>query len=190
MTTSTSNNEVLPSQALNEFVPPAMDLETRSESQSAVRYGIEFAEIHLLIPQFGGSEVLLQSPTFQLPNTPGFLLGVSNIRGNIVPIYDLFKAFNLRRARPEAEQAEFVERRKQERQQRILVLGVGDRSVGLVIANLPEVVPVFDDSDRISELQPLPDRLAKFVLGGYVINGTHWHEVDFMQLIKDLSGNE
>jgi twitching motility protein PilI len=181
------------SEVLNQFVPPEFSSTVDADSSSHARYGIDIGGVSLLIPQFGGSEVIMQPPVFQIPNTSDFFRGVCNIRGNIVPVYDFFKAFNLSRNFRQGIDSQAIplhERRNEGRQQRILILGTGEQSVGLVINTLPQAIEIFSSTNRISELQPLPDRLAEFVVGGYVVDDVHWHELDFMKMIRVLSSNE
>jgi twitching motility protein PilI len=180
------------SEVLNQFIPPEFKTSEKTEADSHARYGIDIGGVLLLIPQFGGSEVIIQPPVFQIPNTSDYFLGVSNIRGNIVPVYNFFKAFNLKHSYRSGNSGSAIplhDRRNESRQQRILVLGTGEQSVGLIINTLPQAVQISNSTTRISELQPLPDRLAEFVVGGYVVGGVHWHEVDFIQLIRVLSSN-
>ncbi len=189
-----SGNPVLPSEALQQFTPPDVVSDDVKSIQLETRYGVHMGELNMLIPEQGGSEVLLQPPVFNIPHTPLFFLGVCNIRGNIVPIYDLFLAYVLKRANEQTndddQEHRVPDRRSRSRQKRILILGSGEQSIGLAIELLPIVVPVTEETQRINELQPLPDRLMKFVLGGYVIDNRHWYEIDFLNLIKDLSGND
>ncbi len=189
-----NGNPVLPSEALQQFTPPDVVSDDVKSIQLETRYGVHMGELNMLIPEHGGSEVLLQPPVFNIPHTPSFFLGVCNIRGNIVPIYDLFLAYVLKRANEQTndddQEHRVPDRRSRSRQKRILILGSGEQSIGLAIELLPIVVPVTEETQRINELQPLPDRLMKFVLGGYVIDNRHWYEIDFLNLIKDLSGND
>ncbi len=189
-----NGNPVLPSEALQQFTPPDVVSDDVKSIQLETRYGVHMGELNMLIPEHGGSEVLLQPPVFNIPHTPSFFLGVCNIRGNIVPIYDLFLAYVLNRASEQTndddQEHQVPDRRSRSRQKRILILGSGEQSIGLAIELLPIVIPVTEETQRINELQPLPDRLMKFVLGGYVIDNRHWYEIDFLNLIKDLSGND
>ncbi len=189
-----NGNPVLPSEALQQFTPPDVVSDDVKSIQLETRYGVHMGELNMLIPEHGGSEVLLQPPVFNIPHTPSFFLGVCNIRGNIVPIYDLFLAYVLNRASEQTndddQEHQVPDRRSRSRQKKILILGSGEQSIGLAIELLPIVIPVTEETQRINELQPLPDRLMKFVLGGYVIDNRHWYEIDFLNLIKDLSGND
>ncbi len=189
-----NGNPVLPSEALQQFTPPDVVSDDVKSIQLETRYGVHMGELNMLIPEHGGSEVLLQPPVFNIPHTPSFFLGVCNIRGNIVPIYDLFLAYVLNRASEQTndddQEQQVPDRRSRSRQKKILILGSGEQSIGLAIELLPIVIPVTEETQRINELQPLPDRLMKFVLGGYVIDNRHWYEIDFLNLIKDLSGND
>jgi twitching motility protein PilI len=182
----------LPTQALGSFEPPKVDFEKTEEAFSSLRYGFNIGAISLLIPQFIGSEMHLQPPVYRIPNTPEYFEGVCNIRGNIVPVYNFFKAFNIlsKKAPAQAEHESSVgERRKKAQQQRILSIGEGERMVAVVVDQLPKAIQISEQAIQVNDLSTLPDLLIDYVSTSYLVDEVYWHELDLIQLIKTLSGN-
>lgn len=78
----------------------------------------------------------------RVPHTPGYILGVSNLRGSIVPIIDLRVRFALERAAFDAATVVIVVH---------VASGRGERIVGLVVDAVSDVYSV-----ARGELQPPP----------------------------------
>jgi len=83
------------------------------------------------------------SPVTRIPNAPGFIKGVMNLRGTIVPIIDLRLRFNL-------EEVEYTPTTV------VIVLSVrggsGSRTFGIVVDGVSDVITVADE-----EIRPAPD---------------------------------
>lgn len=89
----------------------------------------------------------------RIPQSPDFVEGVINLRGNVIPIIDLRKRFNM----PE---------REYDKQTRIVVSEIEGRTVGLVVDTVSEVIRM--DSDLI---EPPPDLLNGSSKKGDYIKG-------------------
>lgn len=75
------------------------------------------------------------SPATQMPNAPEFIRGVMNLRGSVVPILDIRRRFNM----PEVEfTAQTV----------IIVVNIYDRTIGMIVDNVSDVVDVSLDDMR------------------------------------------
>ena len=88
-----------------------------------------------------------------LPNTPPYMRGVMNLRGAIVPIFDLRVRFG--RGLTEAT-ARHV----------IIIVAVKDRVVGLLVDAVADILTI-----SISDIQPIPElehKLEATFLGGLV----------------------
>ena len=98
--------------------------------------------------------------TTRLPNAPEFMRGVMNLRGLIIPIFDLRKRFN--RGLTEATPKHVV-----------IILAVGERTIGILVdtvsdildVNADQIKPAFTadtqvDAAFISGLISLEDRMV------------------------------
>ena len=66
----------------------------------------------------------------RLPEAPGFIEGVVNLRGQVIPVVDLAKQFHLP---PQAERPKTA---------RVVVIEVGGETLGLLVDDVPEVLRV------------------------------------------------
>jgi len=97
------------------------------------------------------------TPATPLPRTPGYMKGVINLRGAVLPIIDLSGRFGLGDTEPSARHV-------------IMVVHIGGRTVGLLVDPVSDILQRTGD-----EVQPTPDVAADevkaFVKGIFAIDG-------------------
>lgn len=144
-----------PSNVMNRWVTFRLDNET---------YGIDVMQIR---------EVLRGTEISPVPGAPPFVLGIINLRGNVVAIVDTRSRFGL----PPHEMDDAS---------RILILESGDYVVGFLVDSVHEVVEL-----RSSDIEPAPDTGSKG--GARFINGLSNREDGLLILVdaqKMLSDEE
>jgi twitching motility protein PilI len=162
-----------PGAALDRFKPPrglfagVVPVERRKE-----RYGFRIGDLHFLIGQGTASEVLDQATIYPLPNTPPWLMGLINLRGNLVPAFD---------ARPFLGSTENATQQKRW----LLILDLGDRAAGLSIDGLPQATTA---GQVLSRLPPLSEALRPHVTKGYSRDDIVWLELDHQSFFQVLGG--
>ena len=85
-----------------------------------VEYGVDILTVH---------EILKIPEITRLPNTPEFIKGVINLRGNVIPVVDARNRFGF----PEAGITDLT---------RIIVLQTEDKKIGLLVDNVYQVVRI------------------------------------------------
>ena len=86
------------------------------------------------------AEILIPQKVFPVPTTPSHVVGIINLRGNIVPIVDIRPALNLP-ASPDAKQ--------------VAIIRYNQMILGIVVDTVAEVVSV-----PLSSVLPLPAEVA------------------------------
>ena len=145
-------------------------IEGAHELQMPSRYGYLMAGYGFLAGEHVPSEVVIAPTIFPVPKAPEWLLGLSNVRGNIVPVFDLWKF--LRTQAPERDVLT------------VLVLDIGEAAVGLVIDCLPKPVPL--GSHPVSTPPPAP-ALQPFLGRGLHAFDCEWWEFDHQKFLACLS---
>ena len=79
------------------------------------------------------------TPATPLPHSPGFVRGVINLRGAVLPVVDLAARLGLRSAEPSARSV-------------IIVSRIGEQLVGLLVDAVSDILTVTEDT-----MQPTPD---------------------------------
>lgn len=96
-----------------------------------VEYGVDILVVH---------EILRYPDITRLPNTPNFIKGVINLRGNVIPVVDVRKRFGF----PRGKVTDLT---------RIIVIETNDKLTGLMVDNVHQVVRISQNNvDPPSEL--------------------------------------
>jgi twitching motility protein PilI len=134
--------------------------------------GFRIGDFYFVSPMSEVTE-LLRVPAFtRLPNVKSWVLGVSNIRGRLIPLIDLNAFFD-------------YESKDPIRTRRILVVEHEENSNGLVVDGV-EGMQYFS-ADSFDETVPeIPNELKTFVLGHFVKDRRVWSRFS----MKALSDHE
>jgi twitching motility protein PilI len=162
---------MLPSAALDRFEPPADMVLAAVVEKEVARYGFKIATLGLLIQQGVGSEVMQMPAIWSLPGAPPWLLGLINLRGNLVPVFELRLVLGLGQ-------------RSTHEKALILVFEQGDKAVGIVIDDYPVPLPALR---RMPHLPQLPTALNGHVHTGYIKDEMIWLEFDQNSFFEELS---
>ncbi len=141
----------------------AMDLEQ-------VRYGVRVGKLRILLSENTVSEVLDRPQIFPVPNTATWFEGLINLRGNVVPVFDLRELFGTAPITGE--------------RQMLLVIDKGETAIGVAIDGLPVPAP---DSAPLDKRPSLPGLLENFTGPVFEHDENLWLEVDIPGLIGSLS---
>lgn len=98
---------------------------TREEQLVVFRLADEYYGLEIGTVQ----EIITWQPVTRVPRTPSFVEGIINLRGNVIPVIDLRKRFELKQADMGHET-------------RIVVVEIGALVVGLVVDGVSEVLRV------------------------------------------------
>jgi chemotaxis signal transduction protein len=136
-----------------------------------VRQAFRIGHMRLLAPFATASELTEMPNVYPLPRAPDNLLGLVNLHGRILPLFDLATLF----------ETEHLPREKR----MLLVIGHGDAAAGIVIDGLPRRM-VFTPGAQIIPPQ-LPPAAAGAVLATYLAGKDAWFELDYEQLLLHVS---
>ncbi|KQY85036.1 chemotaxis protein CheW [Brevundimonas sp. Root1423] len=97
------------------------------------------------------------TPATPLPRAPGFMKGVINLRGAVLPIIDLGARLGLRTAEPTARHV-------------IMVAHIGGRTVGLLVDAVSDIIQL---TDELVQATPdvASDQVKTFVKGIFAVEG-------------------
>ena len=107
-------------------------------------YGIDIAVVESIIK--------VQAIT-QLPQTPDYIKGLTNLRGTVLPVIDLRIRFGL-------------DVQKDTKQTRVIIVTMGNIKVGMMVDSVSEVLRVPDES--IGPLPPMVNSANSVFLKGIV----------------------
>jgi twitching motility protein PilI len=140
------------------------------DPRNVVRQAFRIGHMRLLAPFAVSSELVEMPNVYPLPRLPANLLGLVNLHGRILPLFDLAALF----------ETEHLPREKR----MLLVIGHGNDAAGIVIDGLPRRL-VFKPDSQISP-PALPAAAAQAVIATYVQGSDAWYEFDYAQLLDQL----
>lgn len=132
-------------------------------------HSVKCGSLNLLINEDTLGEVIENIEICPLPQTSNSLVGMSSVRGNIVPIFDLHQLLDMEHA---------------QQRDNVMVVGSGNDKVGFLIDNLPKKVR-FTAEDRISRKPPLPKKLMPFIKNCFH-QGELWIEWDIFDFFSSF----
>ena len=135
-----------------------------------VRQAFRIGAMRLLAPFATASELVEMPAVYPLPRMPANLLGLVNLHGRIVPLFDLANLF----------ETQHLPREKR----MVLVIGHGNDAAGIVIDGLPRRL-VFRPEHQIVT-PALPAAAADAVRATYVQGPDAWFEFDYALLLEQL----
>jgi len=161
---------MLPAAALDRFEPPANIALAAAVEKEAVRYGFRIGSLGFLIKLGTGSEIMQVPVIWSLPGAPPWLLGLINLRGSLVPVYELRQVLGLAR-------------RETGEKTQVMVFDQGDKAVGIMIDDFPKPLAGLNPSPNLPQL---PSVLNGHVRTGYIKDGMIWLEFDHASFFEEI----
>lgn len=153
---SMSNNELTDS--LSSTVDEDNTLDTSYERQ-----GFLVGELNMMIGYADGSKLIDMPNIHHVPNSPNWFLGVVNVHGVVIPIFNL---------------AVFINQPSKpiESSQRVMVIGHGADAVAIPIDSLPQRIKW--NKQHIVEKHTAPNQLLPYLNQACLIDGRLWFDLD------------
>lgn len=120
-------------------------------------------EIHIVVFRLGGEEYCIpvsqvqeiqgynkEHPPRRMPNSPDFVEGIINLRGQIIPVLDLKKRFSIGKIEPTRETC-------------FIVVELDQEKMGILVDAVLEVLRVPDDT-----FEPPPAKLSSSINTSYI----------------------
>jgi len=153
------------------FVTPDQE-HNLSGSAGVQRYGFRIGACRLVHDLSLAVELIELPRCYDLPNSSAWFSGLVNLRGNLVPVFDLKSLLGI--SAPTGYR------------QMLLVIGSGERVAGLVIDGTPDHINLEADS-RVDEPNHVPEILREHLQGAYDYGGEIWYEADYEGLFQSLA---
>ena len=141
-----------------------------SASASFERIRFAASGVGLVCAQAAARELAPIDALSRVPNTPGWMRGLMNARGSLVPVIDLGQLFVTEPVAPSY----------------VLVFAYADSGVGLLVDALPTWCTVCA-SQRLSRVPACPDILRAHVVEAYFDAQRAWFDIDIVGLLRSLS---
>ncbi len=155
-----------------DLVIPLEGYDEENEEHAKKRfYGFKLNELQLLLDANVRSEVLNQVTITPIPLMPKFIKGLCNVRGNLVPVYDLYEKFGL-------DKSARVDSTKQ-----VLVL---DENKNMAAIEIDEMITSleFDEQDMQTDIYSQNEQFNQLITYSYKHNDDHWYGFNHKKLFQ------
>lgn len=128
----------------------------KSEEQKQKGREIQIVVFRLGDEEFGVEinqvrEIVRMMEITRIPEAPGFMEGVINLRGQVIAVIDLARQFNLEQVTEASKTA------------RIIVVEVRDITVGMLVDEVPEVLRIAEE-----DIKPTPEVIQSRIKTDYI----------------------
>ncbi|MDO5691441.1 MAG: chemotaxis protein CheW [Pseudomonadota bacterium] len=144
------------------------------------RQGFKVGTLGLMIGYADSSELTEVPPLHPLPNAPAWLLGMANLHGNTIVVFDLANYLRL----DLAHASNPLPNTSISGQQMLLILSHGPDAAGVIIQGLPERLRLSPEHQTASELAP--EILLPHVRGTFLIDEQIWFDLNHHSLLEAL----
>ncbi len=156
----------LPDRVAEAFHAPAL-----AESQ---RQGFRIGDVGIMIGYEDGSELTEMPTLYDLPHAPAWFMGMANLHGNMVPVFDLASYLGIEEHPSQRETGRRM----------LLVLGHDADAAGIVIDGLPRRLS--RSAKQQTDPDTAPPLLFPHVKAACFIDGYLWFDMDCDSLLESL----
>jgi len=162
-----------PAATSQQEVPPAIRGQGKQDTHTSQVVSFRLGEEEYGVDIMTVQEIILLGCITQVPEVPDHVLGVINLRGNVIPILNLRRRFGMPDQPAEDET-------------RIVVMNLNGRTVGVVVDGVSEVLRL--SLDDISPPPPSLSGAGKEYINGLAHNGERL--LILLNMARLLGGNE
>ncbi len=135
------------------------------DQERVFRYGFKLGEYGFLVPEGAFSNVIENASIFTIPNTINWVRGLINLRGEMIPVFDLSAMLNLNH---------------QVKKQTAIVIKTGNRSMAFLTDGGQSL-----EQSTLSETQSKStESISKYTQTAYQLLDTRWYEFDYSKFLS------
>jgi twitching motility protein PilI len=166
---------MLPSEALNrEFVLPdgllPGQLAAAEDAGQISAHAVLVGNIGLLLPGEEISELIEHGTVCSLPNTSSWFNGITSVRGNMIPVFDLHDLFDIEH---------------QAAQRRMIVVGENETAVAFWVDDFPRIVSLGSE-DGMTSAPPIPSLIRDHARKYYLKDEQIWVDWNIETFVTTL----
>jgi len=144
-----------------------LDLYTQEEKEDT-RYGFMLGAMRFLLRPQEKVEAIKAVPACPMPNTPPWFTGIINLRGNLLPVFDI---------------KQLLDMKSPELPEWIIVFGQDKHATGIYADTMPSGVTI----ERPADVKPLLHEFLQDCVENTLMQGDNmWVEVAFDKMFENL----
>lgn len=148
--------------------------ELQEDEVRHLRYGINICDQNLLFDKTILCEASISTNVYPIPNVPSWINGMISLRGNLIPVFKIDKFLT-------------DEKKIEDGNKVVFVVGQGPNAVGLSISELPVTVEINEEEvDAIPPPLDTPKIFSDCVNKAYDVDNKIWLEIDIDAVINNI----
>lgn len=163
-------NLIPPSQALNRINSQVIESGKQSIiKDKLIRHGYSIGQYHFLVTTLTQAEVIDETTIYPIPKSQPGLQGLINVRGSLIPVFDIKLLLNLENSKKE----------------HILVLGKDNKAIAILVDSLPTQPSI---EDKMLQAPPIHNDIREYVSDTYMDKENNvWLDFDYECFFTDLA---
>ncbi len=149
-------------------------VENKQASSEAIFYSVAIGDLNFLIDSNTSCEVLEENEIYNIPLSEDWLIGVSNIRGDAVPIIDIEYLLSNKYTATNNPNSKTV------------IIDQAENAIGLIINRLPSSIS-FKSSQMTTDYSSLPNTIRPYVQYAYQNEGDVWACINLPAFFESIS---
>ena len=144
-----------------------IDLDQQPAKQ--IRYGFKIVNLNFILDSSIPTEIITKYTIHPIPKTPGWIRGLINHRGNLVPVFDLYKYFKIEK--PDIDQP-------------LILFDSNEHMVGIFTDAYPIALELESlTPSPYTSLDQFPDLMKNHISDSYNVDDNQWHELDLRKFL-------
>lgn len=148
------------------------------------RQGFLVGQIGLMISYEDGSELVDMPELYHLPNAPAWFVGLVNLHGNMIPVFDLAVYLGVGKSSFAIAQEKKADDSSLSTKLMLLVLAHGEDAAGVVVHGIPQRLYLSGQKKMAPDVAP--DSLLPHVTDAYLMEQQMWFDLQCDSLLHAL----
>ncbi len=170
--TSNNSNET---QKINSshLLTPITDNVNQEIVQLFNRQGFRISDYNFMVKCEDANKIIEIPAIYPLANAPKWFLGMANMNGQPLPVFDLKSYFGI------------TDSQKNDKKKPMLfVLQQAENAIGIIIDGLLERLAISDK--QIQDNIDIPHNLGNFINNAYLLNQEIWYDIDYLAFLDKI----
>ncbi len=156
-------------------------LQLSQDSDKQQRQGFCVADYNFMIRFEDGNQIMQMPEVYPVPNAPSWFLGISNIHGRTIAVFDLKNYFN---GNTQVTNHNQVVNKKQTTQSMLFIIGHGEDVAGLVIEGIPQRLDI-DETDKVLDYS-IANELQSYTNEVYSLESKIWYDLNCLNFLDAI----
>ncbi len=136
------------------------------------RQGFCISDYNFMVKFEDGNQLIEIPNIYPLPNAPNWFLGMANVSGQTLPVFNLKSYFSIK------------DSQNHKKKPMLFILQQAENATGIIIDGLLERLVIHDE--QIQHNIDIPNNLGNFINNAYLLNQEIWYDIDCLAFLNEI----